>query len=86
MMEQHNNDGKVGVAYTRNQFANTVNVYKNKLLETQIENLNVLNYKGIEIDNSTFNLDFSEPKTLVVTELDLDTQRATLFTSLEATI
>ena len=26
------------------------------------------NYKGIEIDNSTFNLDFSEPKTLVVTE------------------
>ena len=43
------------------------------------------NYKGIEIDNSTFNLDFSEPQNFSsYRELDLDTQRATLFTSLEA--
>jgi hypothetical protein len=44
-----------------------------------------LNYKGIEIDNATFNLEFTKPQNFSsYRELDLDTQRATLFTSLEA--
>jgi len=81
------NDGKVGVAYIQeHQFAK----YCQRLQKQIIRNLDrefkmYLNYKGIEIDNSTFNLDFSEPQNFSsYRELDLDTQRATLFTSLEA--
>ena len=44
-----------------------------------------LNYKGIELDNSTFSIEFTDPQNFSsYRELDLDTQRAQLFTSLEA--
>lgn len=81
------NDGKVGVAYIQEyQFAK----YCERLQKQIIRNLDrefkmFLNYKGIEIDNATFNLEFTKPQNFSsYRELDLDTQRATLFTSLEA--
>ena len=44
-----------------------------------------LNYKGIEIDNSTFKLELSIPQNFSsYRELDMDIQRAQLFGSLEA--
>ncbi len=83
---QHN-DGKVGVAYIQeHQFSK----YCQRLQKQIIRNLDrefkmYLNYKGIEIDNSTFNIDFTEPQNFSsYRELDMDTQRAQLFTSLEA--
>jgi len=81
------NDGKVGVAYIQeHQFSK----YCERLQKQIIRNLDrefkmFLNYKGIEIDNSTFNLEFTKPQNFSsYRELDLDTQRAQLFTSLEA--
>jgi hypothetical protein len=83
---QHN-DGKVGVAYIQeHQFSK----YCQRLQKQIIRNLDrefkmYLNYKGIEIDNSTFSIDFTEPQNFSsYRELDMDTQRAQLFTSLEA--
>ena len=81
------NDGKVGVAYIQeHQFAK----YCERLQKQIIRNLDrefkmFLNYKGIEIDNSTFNIEFTKPQNFSsYRELDMDTQRAQLFTSLEA--
>lgn len=83
---QHN-DGKVGVAYIQeHQFAK----YCQRLQRQIIRNLDrefkmYLNYKGIEIDNSTFSVEFTDPQNFSsYRELDLDTQRAQLFTGLEA--
>ena len=83
---QHN-DGKVGVAYIQeHQFSK----YCQRLQRQIIRNLDrefkmYLNYKGIELDNSTFSIEFTDPQNFSsYRELDLDTQRAQLFTSLEA--
>ena len=83
---QHN-DGKVGVAYIQeHQFAK----YCERLQKQIIRNLDrefkmYLRFKGVEIDNSTFNLEFTVPQNFSsYRELDMDTQRAQLFTSLEA--
>ena len=44
-----------------------------------------LAYKGVEMDNSTFHVEFAPPQNFSsYRDLDLNTQRATLFTSLEA--
>tara|TARA_B110000977_G_scaffold140123_1_gene177871 strand:+ start:2861 stop:4543 length:1683 start_codon:yes stop_codon:yes gene_type:complete len=81
------NDGKVGVAYIQeHQFAK----YCQRLQRQIIRNLDrefkmYLTYKGIELDNSTFSLEFTDPQNFSsYRELDLDTQRAQLFTGLEA--
>lgn len=81
------NDGKVGVAYIQeHQFAK----YCQRLQKQIIRNLDkefkmYLSFKGVEIDNSTFNIEFTEPQNFSsYRELDMDTQRAQLFTSLEA--
>ena len=83
---QHN-DGKVGVAYIQeHQFSK----YCERLQRQVIRNLDrefkmYLKFKGVEIDNSTFNLEFTIPQNFSsYRELDMDTQRAQLFTSLEA--
>ena len=40
-------------------------------------------WRGVEIDNGTFELRFNEPKTLVVRETEMDAARIGTFTSLE---
>ena len=81
------NDGKVGVAFIQEfQFAK----YCERLQKQVIRNLDrefkmFLSYKGVEMDNSTFRIEFAPPQNFSsYRELDLDTQRATLFSSLEA--
>ena len=81
------NDGKVGVAFIQEfQFAK----YCERLQRQVIRNLDrefkmYLAYKGVEMDNSTFHVEFAPPQNFSsYRDLDLNTQRATLFTSLEA--
>ena len=81
------NDGKVGVAYIQeHQFAK----YCERLQKQIIRNLDAefkdfLDWKGIEIDNHTFSLEFTKPQNFSsYRELDLDSQRTQLFGALEA--
>ena len=81
------NDGKVGVAYIQEfQFAKYCERLQKQLIrQLDREFKRFLVHKGIDIESSTFNLDFTAPQNFSsYRELDLDTQRATLFSSLEA--
>jgi len=81
------NDGKVGVAYIQEfQFAKYCERLQKQLIrQLDREFKRFLVHKGIDIESNTFNLDFTPPQNFSsYRELDLDTQRATLFGSLEA--
>jgi hypothetical protein len=81
------NDGKVGVAYIQEfQFAKFCQRLQKQIIRTLDREFKMfLNYKGIEIDNSTFKLELSIPQNFSsYRELDMDIQRAQLFGSLEA--
>ena len=81
------NDGKVGVAYIQEfQFAKYCERLQKQLIrQLDREFKRYLVHRGIDIENSTFSLEFTPPNNFSsYRELDLDTQRATLFSSLEA--
>jgi len=83
---QHN-DGKVGVAYIQEfQFAKYCERLQKQLIRQLDREFKLfLAHRGIDIENSTFSLEFTPPTNFSsYRELDLDTQRATLFGSLEA--
>lgn len=81
------NDGKVGVAFIQEH---RFSKYCERLQKQIIRNLdeefkNFLEWKGVSIEQSTFNVEFTKPQNFSsYRELDLDTQRAQLFGSLEA--
>ena len=81
------NDGKVGVAYIQEfQFAKFCQRLQKQIIRTLDREFKMfLNYKGIEIDSSTFKLELSIPQNFSsYRDLDMDLQRAQLFGSLEA--
>ena len=81
------NDGKVGVAFIQEfQFAKYCERLQKQLIrQLDREFKRFLAHRGIDIENSTFSLEFTPPNNFSsYRELDLDTQRATLFSSLEA--
>jgi hypothetical protein len=81
------NDGKVGVAYIQEfQFAKYCERLQKQLIRQLDREFKLfLSHRGIDIENSTFSLEFTPPNNFSsYRELDLDTQRATLFGSLEA--
>lgn len=81
------NDGKVGVAYIQEfQFAKYCERLQKQLIRQLDREFKMfLKHRGIDIENSTFSLEFTAPNNFSsYRELDLDTQRATLFGSLEA--
>jgi len=81
------NDGKVGIAYIQEfQFAKYCERLQKQLIrQLDREFKRFLAHRGIDIENSTFSLEFTPPNNFSsYRELDLDTQRATLFSSLEA--
>ena len=81
------NDGKVGVAFIQEH---RFSKYCERLQKQIIRNLDeefkkFLEWKGVNIEHSTFNVEFTKPQNFSsYRELDLDTQRAQLFGSLEA--
>ena len=81
------NDGKVGIAYIQEfQFAKYCERLQKQLIrQLDREFKRFMAHRGIDIENSTFSLEFTPPNNFSsYRELDLDTQRATLFSSLEA--
>jgi len=81
------NDGKVGVAYIQEfQFAKFCERLQKQIIRTLDREFKMfLNYKGIEIDSSTFKIELTTPQNFSsYRELDMDIQRAQLFGSLEA--
>jgi hypothetical protein len=80
-------DGKVGVAYIQEfQFAKFCQRLQKQIIRTLDREFKMfLNYKGIEIDSSTFKLELTVPQNFSsYRDLDMDLQRAQLFGSLEA--
>ena len=81
------NDGKVGVAYIPEfplaKYCERLQKQLIRQLDREFKRYPV--HRGIDIENSTFSLEFTPPNNFSsYRELDLDNQRATLFSSLEA--
>jgi len=80
-------DGKVGVAYIQEfQFAKFCQRLQKQIIRTLDREFKMfLNYKGIELDSSTFKLELTVPQNFSsYRDLDMNLQRAQLFGSLEA--
>jgi hypothetical protein len=80
------NDGKVGVAYIQEfRFAKYVERLQKQIQEDLDREFKMfLKHKGIEIDNGDFRITFNKPMNFSsYRELQLDSERATLFTTLQ---
>lgn len=83
------NDGKVGVAYIQEyRFAKYVERLQKQIQEDlDFEFKMFLKHKGIEIDNSEFSIQFVKPMNFSsYREIQLETERATLFNSIQGTV
>jgi hypothetical protein len=82
------NDGKVGVAYIQEyRFAKYVERLQKQIQEDlDFEFKMFLKHRGIEIDNSDFNIQFVKPMNFSsYREIQIDTERANLFNSVANT-
>jgi hypothetical protein len=76
------NDGKVGIAYIQEyRFSKYVERLQNQVQESLDHEFKMyLKYKGIDIDNSAFNIQFSEPLNFnSYRDLQLDAERAGVY-------
>ena len=81
------NDGKVGVAYIQEyRFAKYVERLQKQIQEDLDREFKMfLKYKGVEIDSSSFYLEFNKPLNFSsYREIQLETERAQLFAQVQA--